>query len=204
MVYVLTILLCYLSMIVYREIFSRKPMTVRHAAVPSGVIIISYAAYTLFGRNVFSPWIYPAWFFALLAFVEIYLLLMIPMFFGAVYLGDRRKSWSAMIVPATLAAVVFVWLRGALFYEMGWLVFYAMLLYLVWGVTCALAPRFVWAGYAKLRDKLGGRTLFHIIAGIVSAVFVTVACIAVFTITMNINEAEADYILPQPTTTERG
>jgi len=206
MIYLLLILMCYLSMIVYKELFSKKPMTIRHAVISSGVFLIIFAViYPLFtSGSIFSPWIYPAWFFTLLGFIEIYILLMLPMFFGTVYINDRRKAWSAIIIPSAAAVFIFVWLGGSLFYEMGWLLFFVLLLYLAWGVACVFIPRFVWNGYVKLRDKIGRRISIGIVSGILIAAVVTVICIVTLTIISNTGKIEADYMPPhiaEPLTT---
>lgn len=202
-IYAVLIAFCYLSMIIYRELFARKRMTVWHAVIPSGISLVIGAAYTLFGgTNIFSPWIYPSWFFSLLGSIVTYLMLMVPMFFGAVYLDVRRKAWSAMIFPSALAVFIIIWLRGALFYEMGWLVFFMILFYLIWGFACVLTPRLVWTEYIKIRDKLGGRMLFIIVAGITAAAFAVAVFTIIFTIAANIGKAEADYIPPPLLTTE--
>jgi len=203
-VYIVLILLCYLSMIVYRELFSRKTMTAKYAIVPSCLIAV-YVIYSFTNINkIFSVWIYPTWFFALHSHIQIYLFLMIPMFFGAVYIENRRKAWSAMIFPGIVALFIAAWLGGGLFYEMGWLVFYMILFYLTWGVVCVKSPRFVWAGYVKLRDKSGGRILPGIVIGIIAAVFVVSICVIIFTIAANKDKIESDYIPPltPPVTTE--
>jgi len=195
-------------MIVYKELFSKKLMTVWHSVVPSGIFIIIFIIiYPLFSAgSIFSQFIYPQWFFALFGYIEIYLFLMLPMFFGTVYIDDRRKAWSSMIIPSVFAVFMFVLFRGSLFYEMGWLIFYMILFYLGWGVVCVFTPRLLWTGYIKLRDKIGGRILFNIIAGTLSAVFVIVVCVIIFTIVANIGKVEADYLTPHmvnpPTTTD--
>lgn len=208
-IYILLILLCYLSMIFYKELFSQKLMTVWHGILPASIfiiiVLIIYPLSTSAG-NIFSHFIYPSWFFALFGYIEIYLVLMLPMFFGAVYIDNRRKAWSAMIIPSAFAISMFVLFGGSLFYEMGWLVFYMLLFYFAWGLVCVLTPRFIWTRYIKLRDKLGRRILFGIVSGIISAVFVIVVCVIIFTITANIGKAEADYLPPHmvnpPTTTD--
>ena len=206
-VYLLLIFLCYLSMIVYKELFSKKLMTVRHIVVPSGIFIIIFIIiYPIFtAGNIFSQFIYPQWFFALFGFIETYLILMLPMFFGTVYLDDRRKAWSAMIIPSVFTIFMAALFGGNLFYEMGWLIFYMLLFYLAWGIACVLTPRFVWTKYIKLRDKFGRRILFGIITGIISIVFIIVVCVVIFTIAANIGKIEADYLPPHmvnpPTTT---
>ena len=210
LVYLLLIPLCYLSMIVYKELLSKKLMTAWHAIVPSAVFIAIIIIITPLasGGKIFSPFIYPSWFFELFGFIEIYLVLMLPMFFGAAYLDDRRKAWSAMIFPAALAIFMFVLFGGYLFYEMGWLLFYMLLFYLGWGIACALTPRFVWKIYVSLRDKLGGRILFGVVFCIVSAVFAIAVCAIIFTIAANIGKIEADYLPPHminpPTTADFG
>ena len=191
--YAVIILLCYLSMIVYREIFSRKSMTLRHILIPSGFILAFYILYTFYngGIRLFSPFIYPTWFFMLLGYVQIYFALMIPMFFSAVYLDERRNNWSAMIAPVAFTLYMAILLRGAIFY-----VSYIFLPYLVWGLVCVYTPRFVWRGYVKLRNKFGGNILRNIMAGLIIITFVTVACVIVFTIISNTGKNEADYLPP--------
>ena len=210
-VYLLLILLCYLSMIVYKELFSKKSMTIWHGIVPSGIFIIIISIIyplTTSARNIFSQFIYPPWFFALFEYIEIYLILMLPMFFGVVYIDNRRKAWSAMIIPSAFGIFMFVLLGSSLFYEMGWILFYMLLFYLAWGFACVLTPRFLWTRYIKLRDKLGGRILFGIVSGIICAVFVIVVCVIIFTIVANIGKIEADYLpahmVNPPTTADFG
>jgi hypothetical protein len=193
------IFLCCLSLIVYRELFSKKAMTILHAVIPAVVSFMIFVFGTR-SRFMFSPWIYTSWFFALYDSFFIYFILMIPMFFSAVYLYDRRKVWSAMIFPVALTIFMFVWLRGYLFYEMGWLVFYMMLAYLAWGLFCTLVSRRIWAGYVKIRDKLSGRVLFYVISGFLAVTFVMVVCVTAFTIAANTGKNEADY-MPPPVTT---
>ncbi|MCL1834140.1 MAG: hypothetical protein FWG49_06525, partial [Leptospirales bacterium] len=110
------------------------------------------------GRGIFSHFIYPSWFFRLIGYVEIYFILMIPLFFGTVYLDNRKKALSAMIFPAAVSIYFIVLLGGSLFYEMGLLLFYMLLIYLAWGLICVFTPGYVWALYVRLRDKLGRRT----------------------------------------------
>ena len=205
---VVVILLCYLSMIIYRELFLRKTIKVLYAVVPLGLLAAAVILMIFFnGSNrMFSSFIYPPWFFGLIGYGAMYFVLMIPMFFGTVFLDDRRKVWSAMIFPAAVSVCLIVLLRGSLFYEMGWLIFCIMMLYLMWGLLCTFTPRLVWTHYVKLRDRLGGRILRNIIMGIVAGTFAVVICAVVFTIAANINKNEADYLPPHminpPTTTE--
>lgn len=112
-----------LTMLVYRELFSRKLMTIWHAILPSGVCLVVFIAFYA-GGGLFSDFIYPIWFFRLYENIELYLLLMIPAFFGAVYLGDRPGAWSTMIFPGIVAVLQIAWLRGGLFHEVGWLFFF--------------------------------------------------------------------------------
>ena len=207
-IYLLLILLCYLSMIVYKELLSQKLMTVWYGVVPSSVfiifILILYPLSTP-ARNIFSQFIYPSWFFALFGFIQTYLILMLPMFFGTVYMDNRRKAWSAMIIPSAFAIFMFVLFGRYLFYEIGWLIFYMILLYLAWGIACVLTPRLLWTRYIKLRDKFSRRILFGIVSGIMSTVFLAVVCVIIFTIVSNIGKVEADYLPPHmvnPPTTQ--
>ena len=131
---------------------------------------------------------------------------MLPMFFSAVYFNDRRKAWSAMIIPAAFAVFMFAHFGRILFYEAGWLIFYMLLFYLAWGIFCVLTPRIVWKGYIKLRDIFGGRILSGVIASIISAIFIISVCVIIFTITANIGKVESDYYPPHmvnpPNTTD--
>jgi hypothetical protein len=106
------------------------------------------------------------------------------------------KAWSAMIIPSVFAIFMFVLVGGSLFYEMGWLLFYMLLFYLAWGVACVLTPRILWARYIKLREKFGRRILFGIVSGIISALFIIVVCVIIFTIIANMGKIEADYLPP--------
>lgn len=185
-------------------------MTIWHGAGTAGVFFaIFMIMQTLTSRGgIFSQWIYPPWFFALFGYIETYIIFMLPMFIGAVYLDDRRKAWRAMIIPSAAALVGIVFFGGYLFYEMGLPLLYMMLIYLAWGIACVLTPPLVWNLYTKLRDKLGGNVLFAIVSGIVSVVFVVVACAVIFTVMANIGKNEADYIPPHianpPITTDAG
>ena len=202
------ILLCYFSMIIYRELFSQKPLKVLYVVVPLGLLAAAVVLLTFFnGSNgIFSQFIYPAWFFELIGYIEIYFILMIPMFFGTIFLDNRRKAWSAMIFPGAISVYFIALLNESLFYEMGWLVFCIMLLYLTWGLLCTFTPRLVWTYYVNLRDKLGGKILRNIVVGIVAGTFAVVICTIAFTIAVNINKSEADYLPPHminpPTTIE--
>ena len=97
---------------------------------------------------------------------------MLPMFLGTVYLNERRKAWSALIIPSVAALLMFASFGGSLFYGMGRLVFYMLLFYLAWGLVCVFTPRLVWMRYIKLRDKIGGSFLFRIISSILAIIFV--------------------------------
>ena len=127
---------------------------------------------------------------------------MIPMFFGAVYTGDRLKAWTAMIFPAFMALYVFAVFGRYLFYETGILLLYVVIIYLAWGLACVFTPGFVWERYVKLSEKIGGKLLFRVIAAITAVTFAAVAFAVVFTIAANANKSESDYIPPFITTTD--
>lgn len=71
-----------------------------------------------------------------------------------------------------------------------------IIIYLLWGLVCVFAPRYLWKGYVRLRDKIGGRGLFNLLVGINAAIFATVVLILILIIAANAGKKKADYLPP--------